>query len=196
MQYPKLGMENAVASCLVRKEVYNMILKASAELPRGYYIKIWDGWRPFVLQEEIYNKYYSNIVKTFELEEKSEEERTSLIKQYVSLPKINEYVYPVHVSGGAIDVTLADGSGNDICMGTKFDEMTLQAQTDYFESAKDEDLIKSNRRMLYTVMKNAGFTNLPTEWWHYDYGDRFWAFYKQKPMIYRPIYKREDVHVE
>ena len=29
--------------------------------------------------------------------------------------------------------------------------------------------------MLYNVMTAAGFTNLPSEWWHYDYGDNMWA---------------------
>lgn len=24
-------------------------------------------------------------------------------------------------------------------------------------------------------MTSVGFTNYPSEWWHYDYGDLFWA---------------------
>ena len=33
-------------------------------------------------------------------------------------------------------------------------------------------------------MLQAGFTNLPTEWWHFDYGNKFWAFYTGNDAIY------------
>ena len=26
-------------------------------------------------------------------------------------------------------------------------------------------------------MHEADFTNLPSEWWHYDFGDQLWAHY-------------------
>jgi len=25
-------------------------------------------------------------------------------------------------------------------------------------------------------MEAAGFVNYPTEWWHWSFGDRYWAF--------------------
>ena len=31
-------------------------------------------------------------------------------------------------------------------------------------------------------MIKAGFTNLPSEIWHYDYGNRAWAYYKKSPL--------------
>ena len=43
--------------------------------------------------------------------------------------------------------------------------------------------------MLYNAMTNAGFTNLPSEIWHYDYGNRAWAFYNNKPSIYKGIFE-------
>ena len=36
-------------------------------------------------------------------------------------------------------------------------------------------------------MIKAGFTNLPSEIWHYDYGNRAWAYYNKKPAIYKGI---------
>jgi D-alanyl-D-alanine dipeptidase len=34
-------------------------------------------------------------------------------------------------------------------------------------------------------MTGAGFVNYPYEWWHYSYGDRYWAFVKgTRPAIY------------
>lgn len=36
-------------------------------------------------------------------------------------------------------------------------------------------------------MCNAGFTNLPSEWWHYDYGTRFWGFFTGNQALYEGI---------
>ena len=41
--------------------------------------------------------------------------------------------------------------------------------------------------MLYNVMLQSGFTNLPSEWWHYDYGTKFWGYYKKKDALYKGI---------
>lgn len=45
-------------------------------------------------------------------------------------------------------------------------------------------LVHGNRRLLYTVMVEAGFTNYPLEWWHYDYGDQFWGHLSKRDAIY------------
>ncbi|WP_281286552.1 M15 family metallopeptidase [Herbidospora galbida] len=29
--------------------------------------------------------------------------------------------------------------------------------------------------MLGTALTEAGLVNYPTEWWHWSYGDRYWA---------------------
>ncbi|KAG0505300.1 MAG: D-alanyl-D-alanine dipeptidase [Candidatus Udaeobacter sp.] len=31
-----------------------------------------------------------------------------------------------------------------------------------------------NRRLLYWIMREAGFANYPYEWWHFDWGTQFW----------------------
>ena len=46
------------------------------------------------------------------------------------------------------------------------------------------DEIKNNRRILYNAMISEDFVNLPSEWWHYDYGDKVWASVKNKDVIY------------
>ena len=74
-------------------------------------------------------------------------------------------------------------------MGIKFDQFTNLTNTDAFENKKMNQTIKNNRRLLYNCMIKAGFTNLPSEIWHYDYGNRAWAYYKKKPAIYNGIFK-------
>ncbi|WP_445010846.1 M15 family metallopeptidase [Vreelandella stevensii] len=36
-------------------------------------------------------------------------------------------------------------------------------------------------RLLYDAMRQQGFTNLPSEWWHFDLGDQLWAHYGGHP---------------
>lgn len=192
MQYPLLGMKHAETGCCVRKEVYEKLLEAAGMLPGGYRFRIWDAWRPFLLQEELYREYSEDIIRAFELESCTEEQKRAVIRRFVSEPVKDMEMPPVHTTGGAVDLTILDREGVELEMGSGFDEFTDRTYTAYFENEKNEK-IKENRRLLYDVMIRAGFTNLPSEWWHFDYGDRFWAFYKGEPAMYRGIFTKEDI---
>ena len=89
------------------------------------------------------------------------------ISKYVALPVRDTICPPAHTTGGAIDLTLIDRDGNELNMGTAFDAFTQATHTDFYEET-DEDIIKQNRRILYSAMTSVGFTNLPSEWWHYS----------------------------
>lgn len=193
MQYPVLGMDYAEEHCLVRREVYDRLVEAVGYLPEGYRLKIWDAWRPFALQDELYVKYSREIVSFFHLEECTEEERNAFILKFVSKPVADRLVPPVHTTGGAVDVTLVNAKGEEPEMGTGFDAFTDMTDTAHFEHEENER-IRDNRRLLYHAMIKAGFTNLPSEWWHYDYGDRFWGFYKKQPARYRGVFTREEMN--
>lgn len=209
MQYPLLGMRHAEPQCLVRKEVYEMLLQAAARLPEGYRFRIWDTWRPFALQKELYEVYSRDIIRDFGLADRTEEERKAVIRKFVSDPVADRDVPPVHTTGGAVDLTILDENGRELPMGTAFDAFTDKTNTAFYEKvsqsaengddAEDENdaedkEIRDNRRLLYHIMTEAGFTNLPSEWWHFDYGDRFWGYYKGKPAIYRGVFTREEIH--
>lgn len=186
MQYPLLNMENAESRCFVREEVYEKLLQASKLLPQGYKFKILDAWRPFLLQKELFYKYSEKIILEFNLQDKSKDEQNEFIKKFVSLPNENVLIPPVHTTGGAIDLTLIDENGKELDMGTYFDEFTDRTNTNYFENTNS--IIKDNRRLLYYIMTSVGFFNLPSEWWHYDYYDRFWAYYKNEPSRYEGVF--------
>jgi len=192
MQYPLMGMQEATKRCLVREAVYEMLCKAHANLPQGYRFRILDAWRPFELQKELYVKYSNRIIHDFALENCTEEERNYTIQKFVSKPVFNRELPPVHTTGGAIDLTIIDPDGQELDMGTGFDAFTDKTYTAYFED-KDNAVIRDNRRMLYHAMCKVGFVNLPSEWWHYDFGDRFWAYYNGKPAIYKGIFSVEEL---
>ena len=197
MQYPLLGMKNAEAQCLLRKEAAEKLYEAAAKLPKGWRFRIWDAWRPFALQHELYETYSKDIIRDFGLEKVSEEERNAVIRGFVSDPIPDREIPPVHTTGGAIDLTILDVDGKELDMGTDFDAFTEKTRTDYFEASnhiEEADRIRENRRLLYGLMTDAGFTNLPSEWWHYDYGDRFWAYYNRCPAIYGGVFTMEEIH--
>lgn len=194
MQYPLLHMENAEGQCFVREEVYQILLKAYGLLPKGYRFKILDAWRPFALQEELYRTYSEDIIKEFQLTDCNEQQKQAAIRRFVSEPVPDQELPPVHTTGGAVDLTLLDEYGRELDMGTGFDAFTEKTHTAYFENDTQETFVRENRRLLYCVMTEAGFTNLPSEWWHYDYGDRFWAYYKHAPAIYRGVFTREELN--
>ncbi len=193
MQYPLLGMENAVECCLVREEVYDRLIRAHALMPDGFKFRIFDAWRPLALQHELYEWYSKQIIQKYDLSGYSKEERDRFVQKFVSNPAADRTMPPVHTTGGAVDLTILDDSGKTLAMGTVFDEFSEKAYTAYFEKGH-EDNIRDNRRLLYHVMTAAGFTNLPSEWWHFDYGDRFWGYYCGKPACYRGVFTKEEMY--
>lgn len=82
-----------------------------------------------------------------------------------------------HQTGGAVDLGLCDQNGNDCDMGTHYMEHNAKTATrcDGLNSNQ-----KTNREILTSSMHDAGFANYPAEWWHYCYGDKMWAAYKNK----------------
>lgn len=164
------SVEGAINDCYLREGTIERLNRAAESLPFGYYLKIYDAWRPLLLQEELYKKAM---------------ERSVDLEMIISLPLKDKLNGPIHTTGGAVDVTIVNEKGIELDMGTKFGEYNEKSQTDYFEVRYPTDIeIVKNRRLLYNIMTDAGFTNMPTKWWHYDYGDKFWAYYTKKPAIY------------
>jgi zinc D-Ala-D-Ala dipeptidase len=80
---------------------------------------------------------------------------------YVANPKTGS----LHSRGIAIDLTLVDGQGQELDMGTEFDSFEEKAHHGY----KDLDSkIQHNRYMLMGIMVSAGFEAYMYEWWHYQ----------------------------
>jgi D-alanyl-D-alanine dipeptidase len=82
----------------------------------------------------------------------------------------------IHSFGMAVDITLADAQGNELDMGTPFDDLTERSHP-----ALEERLLASgelsaehiaNRKLLRDVMLGAGWRGITREWWHFDGGDR------------------------
>ncbi len=188
MQYPILNIKSAVKECYVREEVFERLKIAQNNLPHGLKLCILDAWRPFALQEELYQIYSKQIITQFNLKDSPLEVKQKVIAKYVSTPVKDKLEPAVHTTGGAVDVTLICADGTPLDMGTTFDAFSEKTKTNYYETHQENTIIRNNRRILYNSMISAGFTNLPSEWWHYDFGNKFWGYYTDTPAFYSGVF--------
>jgi len=128
----------------------------------------------------------------------SEEENLLETKKFIAEPsKIGEDYCPPHLSGGAIDLTLYDiNSGDELDMGTIFDDCSARANRDYFLDKSDlsaeERSIQSRRRLLREAMESVGFTSYQHEWWHFDIGNLLWSQTLKRPALFGPLFGDEE----
>lgn len=175
--YYKMGVPNAVNECFVRREVFDRLLEASRLLPDGIRLVILDGWRPFIVQQYLFDTLLNLIEHA--RPELDDTERYAFARTLVSPPSTDPQAPSPHLTGGSVDVTLSDSQGRLLDMGTAFDEANPLSWTSALESQPENrfSAARRNRRLLYNAMTAAGFTNLPSEWWHYDFGNQLWGWY-------------------
>jgi D-alanyl-D-alanine dipeptidase len=160
--------------CLMEVDAAKALVKASNSFRKdGYFIKIWDAYRPEKVQWSLYYATPSNF------------------KKYVPPPS----KFSQHSKGIAADITLVDKYQEDIPMPTGFDNFTVKAHIDYNNLPKD---IIDNRGYLISEMKKAGFSVNKLEWWHYYFPDKsnlnisnvtFDEFIEQRSKYYLQVIK-------
>ncbi|MDA7946754.1 MAG: hypothetical protein MPJ78_04685 [Hyphomicrobiaceae bacterium] len=178
----KIWCRGTVAGHLVR-------VNAALE-PCGVELYALDGFRPVAVQEELW-AFFLAQAKTA-LDRPSAKACEEFAGTYCSDPRNydpeDSRKWPVHVTGGAVDVTLrCVGSREPLYMGGIFDDPSDVSHTAHFErklekldgkahalSASDAAALH-NRRLLYWAMSGAGFVNYPYEWWHFDLGTQLWV---------------------
>src|SRR5215207_3388075 len=86
-----------------------------------------------------------------------------------------------HVAGAAVDLTLI-GENGPFDLGTPIDATPEQSNgACYFDATNISREARTNRALLADVLTAAGLVNYPTEWWHWSFGDRYWAYCEKQP---------------
>lgn len=159
-------------SNFVRLSVAKMINGAEVFLPENYKLMLRYGYRPPKIQKKMYKKVFNEFKKNNpEWTEKKTIDETAKCVAPIELAS--------HCAGAAIDVTLCDNNGKEYDMGTEVGEFSEKSHT-YSNGLTSE--AEKNRKLLIAVMTKAGFINYPTEWWHWSYGDTYWAAELKKPF--------------
>lgn len=73
-------------------------------------------------------------------------------------------------------------------MGSRFNATPMEPENlTYTYSKYISKEAENNRKILIKAMEKAGFINYPTEWWHWSYGDCYWAYFNKCDAIYSPV---------
>lgn len=120
-----------------------VFLKKSVILAKeqGLKIKVFDAYRPRTVQEALW-AFCPN-------------------PDYIMPPDKGS----CHTRGVAIDLTLIDKNGQELDMGTPFDDLTSQS---HHGAANLSPEVAENRYLLLGIMMSAGWDFFQNEWWHYQ----------------------------
>lgn len=155
----------------VRKTVLEKLLEAWKSLPPELRFLVVESFRPLSIQTRYFSGYSEELKKIHA--EWSNERIYMEASKFVAPPEI----VPPHSTGGAIDLTLCDESGREVDMGTALNTDPEKSSNACFTGAENiSSEAKANRKMLINSLSKVGFINYPTEWWHWSYGDRYWAY--------------------
>ncbi|QPK43832.1 M15 family metallopeptidase [Streptomyces gardneri] len=163
----KQDLEGAFAH--LREGVVERLLKAQSMLPDGLRLLFVEGYRPPSLQREYFEEYADEL-RALHPEWEADRIRTAA-SRYVSPPEIAP-----HSAGAAVDLTLVGPDGRELDLGTR---MNAGPEESAGACYTDADTIsaeaRAHRDLLGSVLSAAGLVNYPTEWWHWSFGDRYWA---------------------
>jgi len=149
--------------CYLQKDVADKLVTAQAELKKQYpyySLIVFDGARPVSIQQLMWDSVNLSPLDR---------------QKYLSNPANRS----LHNYGAAVDVSIIDESGTELDMGTPYDYFGELAhprkETEYFEAGELTQTQLSNRELLRTVMRAAGFSRIETEWWHFNSTSRVHA---------------------
>ncbi len=135
----------------------------------GYRLLVFDGIRPIQVQQEMWDALDSIPVHRR--------------GKFVSNPSRGS----VHNYGAAVDLTIVDSIGIHLDMGAGFDDFREIAfpslEHKFLASGELSKPQVNNRELLRKVMRNQGFRNIPSEWWHFNAFSRVTVSRKYKRLL-------------
>ncbi|MFE9968777.1 M15 family metallopeptidase (plasmid) [Streptomyces sp. NBC_01724] len=165
----------------LRQGVHERLLHAQSLLPDGWQLLFIEGYRPPALQRRYFEEYAAELSKSHP--DWSAVQIHEAASRFVSPPQIAP-----HSAGAAVDVTVVDSQGLEADMGTWMNASPEESHNACYTAADNiSDVARTNRTTLGSALSAAGLVNYPTEWWHWSYGDRYWALSTGQPAaLYGP----------
>jgi len=172
--YRLAGWRHALRDCLLRAGVADRLGRVADALPVRWGLAVFDGFRPFDLQVELYEAAYAD---------------PDLPPGFFAEPDHDPATPSPHLTGGSVDLTLTV-DGIPLAPGTGFDDLTSRAHAAALEGQPGPD--RDVRRMLYHAMAAEGFVVFDGEWWHFEHGTRRWSAITGRPPRYGPASEPSD----
>ncbi|MFI8532611.1 M15 family metallopeptidase [Streptomyces aquilus] len=159
----------------LRADVLRRLLLAQEALPPGVRLLMVEGFRPPALQHRYFEEYAAALRLAHP--DAGPARIRELASAYISPPEVAP-----HVSGGAVDLTLCTADGAELPLGTEVNATPEESAGGCRTAALNIDAeARAHRAAMGRAMTAAGFVNYPTEWWHWSYGDRYWALLTEAP---------------
>lgn len=161
--------EDSDAYFYLREGVLERLLQAQAHLPAGLGLLVVEGYRPPGLQRRYFEEYAAGL--RAEQPGWTGAQIRSAASRFVSPPEIAP-----HSAGAAVDLTLVDADGRELDLGTPMNATPEEsAGACYTDATGISAQARTHREILGHVLTAVGLVNYPTEWWHWSFGDRYWA---------------------
>ncbi len=168
-------------AALVRVSVARRLEHARSLLPHGVHLRVIEGYRTAADQAAIIDSYAASLRRDHpDLDE-------------AGLRRLgSRYVAPLdvapHVAGAAVDLTLVDDSGHELWLGSALDATPEESGGACYTDAPVDPEARAHRALLASALGGAGLVNYPTEWWHWSFGDRYWALATRAPAaLFGPV---------
>ncbi|MFI7550470.1 M15 family metallopeptidase [Micromonospora sediminimaris] len=184
---PELRLDSRAADpagayARLRQPVVDRLLTAQRALPDGLRLLIVEGYRPYQAQLDIFTGYQEELRRAHPdwSPERLYRETTKFVSPVEVAP---------HSTGGAVDLTLCTADGVELDMGTPVDATPEASDNACFTAASSIGAeARRHRQIMVAALRGAGLVNYPTEWWHWSYGDRYWALLTGAPHTrYGPV---------
>ncbi|WP_331764967.1 M15 family metallopeptidase (plasmid) [Streptomyces sp. NBC_01384] len=148
---------------------FDRLITAQSLLPDGLRLLFVEGYRPPSLQRRYFEEYATQLQADHPDWTAGQIHRAA--SAYVSPPEIAP-----HSAGAAVDLTLADAHGHELDLGSRLNADPEESHGACYTNADNiTGQAREHRKILGTALTVAGLVNYPTEWWHWSYGDRYWA---------------------
>jgi zinc D-Ala-D-Ala dipeptidase len=189
--YAQLGAPYGAASPFsLRSGVVARLADAQAVLQQyqpGWRLQIFDAYRPVAVQQFMVDHTLAEVLadRGWDVDQITVEQRQEAlaqVHQFWAIPNLNPLTPPPHSTGGAVDLTLVDATGQPVDMGSAIDELSPRSYPEHYIGLADPaaQMYDRHRQLLNYCMSQAGFERHYHEWWHFSYGDQLWAWLRQR----------------
>ncbi|MBG6102399.1 M15 family metallopeptidase [Micromonospora vinacea] len=186
-ELPELRLDGRAADpagayARLRAGVVDRLLAAQRALPGGLRLLVVEGYRPYQAQLAIFTGYRDELRRRHPdwSPQRLHRETTKFVSPVEVAP---------HSTGGAVDLTLCTDDGVELDLGTAIDATPEDSADACFTDAPAiVGTARRHRQIMVDALGGAGMVNYPTEWWHWSYGDRYWALITGAPRTrYGPV---------
>ena len=166
----------------LRKSVYEKLCAAQKILPKGWRFRVYEGLRSRKVQKMLFDAEHERVKIRLAGQTLAEifRETTRLVSPIENFDGSKNI--PPHSTGAAVDVEIVTKEGRVVDMGMEAKEWnSVEPELCLTDCNIINENIRANRKILFDVMTAQDFVNMPTEWWHFSYGARYWAYHKKQP---------------